>query len=69
MIPSISRMLFFLRSKEMTGKGSRSAGRDYVVQNHSWQAVLAGLDKELEGLRHAQNRLISHEQNSLRPAI
>ena len=55
--------------KGMTGKRSPSAGRDYVVQNHSWQAVLAKLDTELESVRQAQGRLISREQSSLRPAV
>ena len=45
------------------------AGRDYVVQNHSWEAVLAGLDTELEAVRRAQNRPVPQKKSSLRPAI
>jgi sugar transferase (PEP-CTERM/EpsH1 system associated) len=45
------------------------SGRDYVIQNHSWQAVLANLDTELESVRQAQGRPVSREQTTLRPAV
>jgi polysaccharide biosynthesis protein PslH len=45
------------------------SGHEYVVQNHSWQAVLANLDTELESVRQAQGRPVAREQNALRPAI
>ncbi|HEY2008373.1 MAG TPA: TIGR03087 family PEP-CTERM/XrtA system glycosyltransferase [Rhizomicrobium sp.] len=45
------------------------AGRAYVTQNHSWQTVLAGLDRELEKVRSAPHRIVAHQQGALRPAV
>lgn len=45
------------------------AGREYVIQNHSWQAVMASLDAELDMVRQLQTPDPAQEQGFLRPVI
>ena len=44
------------------------AGREYVLQNHSWRSALVGLDAELESIGSIRNRPILQKQNALCPA-
>ena len=44
------------------------AGRDYVIQNHSWPHLLADLDAELEGVRCSEDEPLSVPVRSYCPA-
>jgi sugar transferase (PEP-CTERM/EpsH1 system associated) len=45
------------------------AGRDYVIHEHSWPAVLANLDDELERIGERMNHPAPASEISLRPAV
>jgi sugar transferase (PEP-CTERM/EpsH1 system associated) len=54
-----------------SGDGNKiaQAGREYVIQNHDWQTVMDGFERDLESVRHTRERLPVREQSSLCTAV